>query len=104
MFKVGQKVVCISNSKKKHLIIDKIYTVTSIDNVCNCGTGINVDYIKHSSSKGKLLKCLFCGENFVCDGFVYFFPYRFRPIDFSFGEKLAEEIQTEINEEQLVNA
>lgn len=87
MFKVGQKVVCVSYStdgidprcfNSPRPIVNEIYTINYI-------RGDWIGFIE-----------LMQDEEFESK--------NFRPIDYTFGEKLAEEIQEEINQEQLVNA
>lgn len=86
MFKVGQKVVCINSNGNPMLIQNEIYTCNGYDDKFN-------DEIQ-------LIELgIACNGKYYCA-----YAYRFRPIDYTFGEKLAEEIQEEINQEQLVNA
>lgn len=94
MFKVGQKVVCIDDSKgigtgHKDLVKDEVYTISKpLISI----TGESIVFLFEVPIRFKN------GMNFGWSA------HRFRPIDYSFGEKLAEEIQEEINQEQLVNA
>lgn len=93
MFKVGQKVVCIidfigietrsfttwTKTTRPIPIKGDVYTISRI----NHNGWLQLSEFKDSWN---------------------YDPAKFRPIDFSFGEKLAEEIQEEINQENLVNA
>lgn len=80
MFKVGQKVVCINDDGFEFftpkLIKNEIYTIRTL-------IGIHLTVVE-----------------FGDDDNLRYFQTRFRPIDYRFGEKLAEEI----NQENLVNA
>lgn len=96
MFKVGQKVVCIDpnnlDSNTKPLIDGEIYTVRWIG--VGVKNGVRVNSIRLLEITNKI----------SYDGKIEwsYLMERFRPIDHSFGEKLASEIEEEINEEQLV--
>lgn len=83
IFKVGQKVVC--ESPIGILVKGEIYTCMGANS--------------HLPDQMQVLE-LGIGD----DGFNYWSAYysRFRPIDYTFGEKLAEEIQEEINQENLI--
>lgn len=83
MFKVGQKVVCVREGQTKATKVGEIYTIELLFE----WYGIPACLLKEVETH--------------LPGFDL---SRFRPIDYTFGEKLAEEIQEEINQEQLVNA
>ena len=86
MFKVGQPVVCVKQARSRRHICEgrpepikgEIYTFDGFYN----GTHIGLIEMHPDSC-------------FLID--------LFRPIDYSFGEKLAEELQEEINQEQLIS-
>lgn len=92
MFKVTQKVVCVDNSFGQiacNLIKDEIYTIREICGPYHDGNyGFFLHEVKTVNYNGEWTYC----------------SSRFRPVDYTFGEKLAEEIQEEINQENLVNA
>lgn len=86
MFKVGQKVVCVDDSvgkyiKKKPFKKGEIYTVTNVCQYEEALGDIEVNSMGFWSNKE-----------------------RFRPLDFNFGEVVAEHIEQQINEEQLIKA
>ena len=85
MFKVGQKVVCVETARKEGVGIykDEIYTCGGED--------------KFFKGEMIILEIPHPTAGYWCAPFKYF-----RPIDHSFGENLASEIEQEINEEQLV--
>lgn len=88
MFKINQKVVCIKgfNGSYNSIVKDEIYKVTAT-RCLELGLEINVNNQMATISD----------KSWWTDPEDYF-----RPLDHSFGEKLASEIEEEINEEQLV--
>jgi len=99
MFKIGQKVVCVEGytliTTGVRIIKNEIYTVSAIQD-CNCFQNISVGI-----KDGFGTRCSCCGKSFGNDE-CFHRASRFRPIDYTFGENLAEEIQEEINQEQLI--
>ena len=90
MFKVNQKVVFIG-------LIEGSYWDSNFPKINEVVTISGISHDGHYSLKGY--------EESTCKKFWrWFFKEELRPIDYTFGEKLAEEIQEEINQEQLVNA
>lgn len=94
MFKVGQKVVCVDgkNFASTHIALaeKEIYTIRDIVHFKGEGIGI---YLKEVINKREM----FSGQEFG------YFTARFRPIDFNFGEVVAEHIEEKINQEQLIS-
>lgn len=95
LFKIGQKIVCVDDSKQfgakygyTKVIEGEIYTIRDF----NIRDSILLVEIVHKPSR--------CIGGFYESGYGKF---RFRPIDFRFGKTVAEEIEQEINEEHLVH-
>jgi len=92
MFKVGQKVVCVggvwTTAFSNNPIKNEIYTFDGYDTYTKDGDSFIFlkEFNNVSPTQGR-------------DSYRY---RLFRPIDHSFGEKLAEEIEQEIKEEQLI--
>lgn len=94
-FKIGQKIVCIDDSKQHaakygytKVIEGEIYT------------------IRDFNQRGSILLVEIVHRPGPCIGGFYesgYGAFRFRPIDFRFGKTVAEEIEQEINEEHLVH-
>lgn len=104
MFRVGQKVVCVDAGSRiigaimPSLVKGKMYTVIGIyKNPC-CGM-ISIDVGLKSNI---LLQGCICGSVFNNWHRCVHNPNRFRPIDEQFGERIASEIEEEINQEELV--
>lgn len=87
MFKVGQKVVCVSNdfenANMPPLIIEEIYTISGFSTSPFTGN-------EHMSL-------------YEIEGAWWYELKHFRPIDYNFGEVVAEHIEEKINQEQLQN-
>ena len=100
MFKVNQKIVCIKTHVDGFTYIkDEIYTISQILTCCKINLVLNEVKLERSFRGCRCKGCAFRIESIqFCDS------QNFRPIDYTFGEKLAEEIQEEINQENLVNA
>lgn len=93
MFKVGQKVVFVfENCKEPNMNYpqhNSIVVIEALNGICPCGCGLP----KYKLEGFPVCK-LGVSQSFVQD--------CLRKIDYTFGEKLAEEIQEEINQEQLI--
>lgn len=105
MFKIGQKVVCVepysSHFGTFTLKRDVVYEVRAIGIKCKCcndNVNISVGFVD-----GIGTKCYLC-NTILSDNEAFHRASRFRLVEHSFGEKLAEEIQEEINQEQLIEA
>lgn len=98
MFKIGQKVVCVDTTKARHIKQNEIYTISDVIS-CGCGA-VHLVLFEFSFFDPSQI----CGSCKTPTKLTSFLPYRFRPIDYTFGEKLAEEIQEEINQEQLIES
>lgn len=88
-FKVGQKVVCVTNIEGGHpsIIKPKKGEIVTILRFCAVHKD-GLDLVEYEFAK---------------DGKPQSFNRKhFRPIDYSFGKQITEEIEQEINEEQLV--
>lgn len=102
-FKVGQKVVCVdathhdASKLKAPLKNGEIYNVSL---VVNCSCGAHIIGVGISKKTGMKQYC-YCGNQIKSNQWHHT-ATRFRPLDHSFGENLATEIEQEINEEQLI--
>jgi len=76
----------------------KIYTVKDL-HTCICG---NVSIHIGSPSVSEHNICSRCHNCYLTKGKGFLGAWRFRPIEDSFGQQIASEIEEEINQEQLV--
>lgn len=103
MFKVGQKVVCVRTHPNNLVIEGKIYTITSIKQICSCNSVVvNNMPSKFSKEFSSIVMCADC--NAICDndGYSRFFANRFKPLDETFAEDVLANIKEQIEEEYLV--
>lgn len=106
MFKIGQKIVCVSQHRENILTIGKIYTIRGIHE-CKCGmvsldVGINLDD-KHIG-----VRCRTCDSTYVTD-IWYIGSDKFRPIEYNIisnfdiiKEEIIEKLDVPIEIEVLV--
>jgi len=88
-FKIGDKIVCVSckpDGAGRFIKKGDIYTVRGFD---------------ESGFYGVLLNEARTGETYPFGGERGFMQTCFRKVDESFGKKITERIETEINQEQL---
>lgn len=103
-FKAGQKVVCVSSNEA--VVKGKIYNVIEVF-VCKCGEvklKVNAPSVSHLY-KGAY--CISCGYRHSPADPDYYKASRFRPISdihSEWTEELVTELETEINQEQLIEA
>lgn len=107
-FYIGQKVVCVktatSNEGIDLTIKGNIYVIKNV--FCCCGT-LSLDLGIPLYAPFKRTMCNGCGAN-LADGTWLQLSHRFAPLSErsaeseSFSETLIKEIETEINEENLI--
>jgi hypothetical protein len=93
MFKIGEKVVCIDDSKGRYtgkitLVKGEIYTVIKLTNV---------------EEGGVLLKEIEPMKNDY-NSYHYYSNHRFRKIDYSFSEELLEKIKQDFFKDKVAQA
>lgn len=101
MFRIGQKIICIDDSGNVPLVKGKIYTIKSLDILCECGTLVNVGILNTQPRKYPTSRCIRCKKDMHYPKWWGFRISRFAPLNENFAEDVLLNISEKVKEEQL---